>query len=776
MKLLSTLAIFVLSTVLCLSNILSTGFTESIASGAQESSADSRKVVFFAKKGHLSLGFCRDRILVFKSSDDLSELSQILLNASNETILLSGGEAVDSSLTYNELNPNGLQIHTFSSIIYKNLNPGLDLKCEMIDNSLHFFVIQPGTIPIVGQHSLIFENFNCLQQSPTTVDLVQPHSGASFQYSIEPASFQTCSLLPTSSSNVFKLLIDNLQPSRLPDSAFDEKTVLSGILSFSSFLGGDSDDSVVCASPSSSGLLVCGSTKSTSFPTSSGVSQTTKNAGTDAFVCLFDSSGHKLWSTYLGASGDDIALGCASNLSKAYVVGRTSSTAGFSTSGSVQSQYAGGPSDGFVCSLDLKTGQKTSLSYLGGTDADELHGVSCSSNGDCAVVGSTTSTDMTMTGHQKQLNGNQEAFVVVLNPELTAKRWSSYYGGRGDEQGQALGSLSDGSVIMAGNTTSPNSGQYIAANTSEGLSMPGGLQTTGFIVRFDSQGNRVWGRYLGGDSFDTINCMQVVRDNIYVAGSTNSRMSGFYPNNGVSSGSFQSIYGGGAQDGFVTKLTSNGQRVWGSFIGGSGDDRCLGISVTPTDNVIVCGSTNSADFPLVQSEQKSIRGLDDAFVTYFLKDGSTVPASVILGGSNVDYAAGNMICEDASILFAGSTYSSDFPTANPTQSSKSGGSDVFVTKTIPLYVVGVDKQQELVNNVVINPQPATEFIRINSLDGAQIQAVTIRSLEGKIVYLNNNSETDQSMRINIQAFASGTYIAEVSTSHGFYHYSFLILH
>ncbi len=54
---------------------------------------------------------------------------------------------------------------------------------------------------------------------------------------------------------------------------------------------------------------------------------------------------------------------------------------------------------------------------------------------------------------------------------------------------------------------------------------------------------------------------------------------------------------GGGSDAFVTKFDTNGNMVYSTYLGGSGEDQAEGIGVDSLGNVYVTGQTGSVNFP-----------------------------------------------------------------------------------------------------------------------------------------------------------------------------------
>src|SRR5205823_3163084 len=126
---------------------------------------------------------------------------------------------------------------------------------------------------------------------------------------------------------------------------------------------------------------------------------------------------------------------------------------------------------------------------------------------------------------------------------------------------------------------------------------------------------------------------------------------------------------------FVAKLDPSGSNLLfvDYFGGSSGNDWSTGLALDPSGNAYVTGSTGSTDFPTVQPYQAGLAGPQDAFLTKFSADGSSILFSTYLGGTDVEY--GNTIAVDGNgqAILAGVTYSQDFPLSNAFQSSVVAG-------------------------------------------------------------------------------------------------------
>jgi hypothetical protein len=94
----------------------------------------------------------------------------------------------------------------------------------------------------------------------------------------------------------------------------------------------------------------------------------------------------------------------------------------------------------------------------------------------------------------------------------------------------------------------------------------------------------------------------------------------------------------------------------------------------------IAGTSSSSDFPTANSFQGANAGSYDFFVAKFDSSGSALIFSTYLGGSNIDYCLDLTLDSADDIYLQGRTYSSDFPTLNPYQASNAGSPDLALAK------------------------------------------------------------------------------------------------
>ena len=104
----------------------------------------------------------------------------------------------------------------------------------------------------------------------------------------------------------------------------------------------------------------------------------------------------------------------------------------------------------------------------------------------------------------------------------------------------------------------------------------------------------------------------------------------------------------GSHDAFVTKFTPAGDAlVYSTYLGGTQNDYGYAIAIDGDGYAYITGYTFSADFPIINSHQDTLKGDRDAFVSIFSPAGDVLATSTYFGGTYRDYGYG--IALDASL-------------------------------------------------------------------------------------------------------------------------------
>lgn len=239
---------------------------------------------------------------------------------------------------------------------------------------------------------------------------------------------------------------------------------------------------------------------------------------------------------------------------------------------------------------------------------------------------------------------------ILIDPAY--KVWGTFYGGSGGELGSCVKTDSEGSVYFSGTTSSVGTG-IIATSGAYQETFAG--STDGMLVKFNGDGTRQWGTYFGGFDLESISSFCIdFSGNIFCLGQTSSTL----PSGAISTtGCHQSSYGGGVSDSFIVKFNQTGMRIWGTYFGGSGEERPQGCDTDTSGNLIFCGLTFSANAISTPGSHQEIKnGGSDAFLTKFDSSGVLI-WSTYYGGNSSDWPYSCTVDHLGNIYLAGGTSS-----------------------------------------------------------------------------------------------------------------------
>ncbi|MBI4902066.1 MAG: SBBP repeat-containing protein [Acidobacteria bacterium] len=376
-------------------------------------------------------------------------------------------------------------------------------------------------------------------------------------------------------------------------------------LLFATYIGGNGDDTgTAIAIQSDGGVIVAGGTRSTDFPVRNPM-QARYGGLADAFLLKLNSSGSALsFSTYFGGAADETIAGLAVDREDIiYATGWTNNPQ-LPTVSAVQASKGAGI-DAFVLSLDAAASRLQWGTFLGGDGADSASDIAVDETGAVYVAGSTTSGNFPVRGGpQRVLRGVRDAFVTKFARGGRSLVYSTYLGGGGVEDGNALAIDSAGAAYVVGNSTS--------------IDFPVTLQQVGpvsgtsdaFLAKLSPDGSStLFSRLLGGSSADGGQAVAVSpAGEVYLTGFTDSadlRATEDAPQ----------IRYAGNRDGYAVKLSADGSRIlFSTYIGGTGFDGGTALALDSGGTFIVGGVTSSDDLltrrtgaPISQRRQFLIR-------------------------------------------------------------------------------------------------------------------------------------------------------------------------
>lgn len=194
-----------------------------------------------------------------------------------------------------------------------------------------------------------------------------------------------------------------------------------------------------------------------------------------------------------------------------------------------------------------------------------------------------------------------------------------------------------------------------------------------YVLHLDlDRGQLVYATRVGADAFTAALRIKIdERGCAHVTGLT--RGHGFP----VTENAVQPRYGGGASDAFLVSLSPHGQLLYGTYLGGEGNDVGNALELDGRGSVFVGGTTNSRDFP---GQIRADRQSDDAFIALLRPSSASALTSVVFGGSAEEKLTGVAVDGIGGVVGVGYTKSDDFPVLTPVQAALHGTSDMFVTR------------------------------------------------------------------------------------------------
>jgi len=369
-------------------------------------------------------------------------------------------------------------------------------------------------------------------------------------------------------------------------------------LIFSTLLGGSNDEIPQALAVDQDGsVVVTGFTSSQDFPWTPGASDSVYGGGIwDAFVTRLDRSGSRLLaSTFLGGAGDDGGRGVVLDESgNAFVAGIAGSPDFPVTPGAYDTSFNGG-SDAFLAKINAPGGGLVFSSFLGGDAFDGGTCVVLDSSGLVIVGGDTRSAYFPVTSgaYDETFNNSLDAFITAFATNGATLAYSTFLGGRGDEQLNGIAARGSGGVLVAGSTGSPN---FPTTPGALDRTYAGGFRGDAFVAELSDAGSGLqFATYLGGPKGDQAFDVTLDGDgNIIVVGQTFS--STFPTTPDAYDGSFNGLEAFG--DCFLSQLNPSGCRLlYSGFFGGTDEDRPVAVRVVPGSAAVLAGWTLSRDLP-----------------------------------------------------------------------------------------------------------------------------------------------------------------------------------
>ncbi len=503
-------------------------------------------------------------------------------------------------------------VRAFPDLKYTNLYPGINVELRGVGNALKYdFICQPGSNPQQiriaadgferftikdGKAHYTHPKFNVVESIPITYQIIDGDT-------VKIA----CS---------FRQLNDGSIGFKIGSYDSTRALVIDPALIFSTYSGSFSDNFGFTATYDNEGFLYGGgNVYGNRYPVTTGAYDESYNSSStaqfDVVITKFDTTGSSLvYSTYLGGSDKEQPHSMVVNeFGQLYVFGTTGSNDFPTTPGAYDRIFAGGPYtvfrygedfvgprfenglDIFVAMLSGEGDQLLNSTFLGGDENDGINGfkeetgppysfipptnynyadefrgeIDIDPQGRVYIASSTFSPDFPVTSdafqstfHPSNGNTNADGIITILNADLSALNYSTFFGGAGFDVLHSIAIKEDEFVVCGGSTSS----QIAVPANKIGFQGSNGGDADGIIAGFD-RGSKTLNHFnfLGTSEYDqTLFVEYDKEDFIYVLGQTQETGNYFDRGN-------PGYINPGAGI-FVTKISADGQtRLLSSTVG-----------------------------------------------------------------------------------------------------------------------------------------------------------------------------------------------------------------
>ncbi|UOK42814.1 MULTISPECIES: T9SS type A sorting domain-containing protein [Flavobacterium] len=364
------------------------------------------------------------------------------------------------------------------------------------------------------------------------------------------------------------------------------------------------------------------------FDPSAAIATLTSTGTDDIFIAKYDGNGNYLWAKAIGGAGEDWVSSLLVNSSGGlHITGHFEGTADFDPSSATANLTCVYDSDLYIAKYD-NNGNYLWAKSMGGADSNYEYPLAfaISNSGELCVAGRFNGlTDFDPSGNTVNLNGGDDDTFIAKYDANGNYLWAKHIAGNGTSEPTSLVLNSIGELYVTGrfNDTfdfDPSVGVVNLVGTNDF-----------FIAKYDSNGNYLWAKGIGGPSGD-IGYSIALNNNgdIYVTGAFRSTVD-FDPSAGIAN-----LSSAGAGDIFIAKYDSNGNYLSAKAMGGTNGEAGRTIRLNSSGELYLIGNFfGTADFdPSAGIANLSSAGAGDVFMAKYDSNGNYLWAKAVGGIGN----------------------------------------------------------------------------------------------------------------------------------------------
>ena len=409
------------------------------------------------------------------------------------------------------------------------------------------------------------------------------------------------------------------------------------------------------------GFVAVGATQSTKFDL-----EGKSRGGQDGLLAKFDIQGNLVKTATFGGSGKDVLQRITPAVDGGFIaVGSSASTDG--------DMQATGKTETDTDAVIAKYDDDLNLVWVTRVGGSKMEGQSLQSDEFSAVVQMQDATALDDMGNSVSVsagylavgktnanNGDLEGQNKGDNDVLVSKiaangsvEWTKSYGGAGkDEAASVSRVISTMSSADKGHGTIDNG--FIIAGTTKSADGDFGVRdaadsdSAGFVMRIGATGNVIWSNLIEDSEAVTADGVVTTLDGYVVAGTHKAADNDF-----TGTQSF------GKKDAYAAHFSTDGARLGIETFGGNDDDTAKGLSVSGTDDFLVCGTTKSDDGIFAGRVGKIdgfVASLNAEKLTTHAEETTLVPVSALHATKDEASMMAPMLYADAYVQRTGEQY------------------------------------------------------------------------------------------------------------------------
>lgn len=527
------------------------------------------------------------------------------VNANTNAELIKEKVSSDYDNYYNMANkPEGVtKVHQYKQITYKNIYPNIDVIFSIPKDSLktveYNFVIHP-----TGNIKDIQMEFSGIPTELNNQKLLLKTRFGKMEETL-PASWTENGEKKKSINVAYTKVKRNVFGFKTANNISDKTVIIDPvpIRLWGTYYGGEGVEySFDITTDKNNYIYIAGATGSSTNIATSGTSTSQLNGNLNLFFAKLDPDGKRIWGTYFyhdnGLNNHDVFIKTDSQSNLLFTTKElfNSNAATAGAFQEIKNKYF----DVILGKLN-PAGLKDWVTYYGGSDNEEPNAITIDKLDNVYIAGETFSSDKlsSISSFQETKGGvGLDGFIAKFSP--TGNRlWGTYYGGEGNDSFFSL-NISENNFLYAVGTQ--NSRNNIASTGVYQETTDGNMG--GMIVKFNLEGQRIWGTYVCNNSFVYYSKLQ--GNNLNIIGTTFNKTSIATPKTLFENYLLTNTYNldkNPPEDGFIVSFNIETQRKnWGTYF----PSEILGIDINKNGETYISGSTDLKDLIATQNSFLSV--------------------------------------------------------------------------------------------------------------------------------------------------------------------------